>query len=239
MRLSDLVPNFLKPVLRPVYDRLRIMAARQKSMEELHEYWRKPYDGDNLPWEDYSGEKLDEKLRSILLVDLVRKYVSEDARILEIGCNVGRNLHFLFESGFRNLEGIEISEDAVRLMKDTFPQMAGHASIYNKSVEEVIKEFEDRRYEAIFTMAVLEHIHSDSEWVFEEIVRVSKKYLITMEDERTVSWRHFPRHYRKIFEKAGMKQIEEIQCNKGDHGLRSNFYARVFLNSHNSVGPNL
>jgi hypothetical protein len=117
--------------------------------------------------------------------------------------------------------------------------MAGHATIYNKSVEEVIKEFEDRRYEAIFTMAVLEHIHSDSKWVFKEIVRVSKKYLITIEDERRVSWRHFPRHYRKIFEKVGMKQIEEIQCNKEDHGLRNSFYARVFINSHNSLGPNL
>jgi hypothetical protein len=52
------------------------MATRQKSMEELHKYWRKPYDGDNLPWEDYSGKKRDEKLRSILLVDLFRKYVS-------------------------------------------------------------------------------------------------------------------------------------------------------------------
>jgi SAM-dependent methyltransferase len=121
MRLSKFVPSFLKPVQRPFYDRLRVIAARQRSMEELHHYWRKPYDGDNLPREDYSGKKRDEKLRSTLLVDLVRKYVSEDARILEIGCNVGRNLHFLFESGFRNLEGIEISEDAVKLVKDTFP----------------------------------------------------------------------------------------------------------------------
>jgi 2-polyprenyl-3-methyl-5-hydroxy-6-metoxy-1,4-benzoquinol methylase len=117
--------------------------------------------------------------------------------------------------------------------------MAGHATIYNKPVEEVIKEFEDRQYDAVFTMAVLEHIHSDSEWVFEEIVQVSKKYLITMEDERTVSWRHFPRQYKKIFEKVGTKQIEEIQCNKEDHGLGSSFYARVFINSHNSLDPNL
>jgi SAM-dependent methyltransferase len=233
MRLSNLVPSFLKPALRPVYDKLRIMATRHKSLDELHEYWRKPYDGDNLPWEDYSGKKPDEKLRSMFLVDLIRKHVREDARILEIGCNVGRNLHYLFESGFKNLGGIEISKDALRAMKSTFPEMEKHVTIYSMPVEKAIKAFSENQYDVTFTMAVLEHIHSDSEWIFPEIVRVTKQYLITIEDEETVSWRHFPRQYRKIFEMAGMNQTDEIRCNRQEHGLGGRFHARVFLKPHN------
>ena len=76
-------------------------------------------------------------------------------------------------------------------------------------------------------MATLQHIHNDNKFIFDEIVRITKKNLITIEDEKGISWRHFPRNYKTIFEKLGLKQIEEIRCS--DLGINnSNFYARVF-----------
>ena len=71
----------------------------RKSCEELHEYWKNPYDGINLP-EDYLKVK-DE--RTVFLTRLVEKYVDHKASILEIGCNVGRNLNSLISSGFKHL----------------------------------------------------------------------------------------------------------------------------------------
>jgi hypothetical protein len=51
-------------------------------------------------------------------------------------------------------------------------------------VEDVVKSFGDRTFDLVFTMAVLEHIHTTSEWVFEEIVRITNRYVVTIEDER-------------------------------------------------------
>jgi SAM-dependent methyltransferase len=116
---------------------------------------------------------------------LVKEVAGRDSRILEIGCNIGRNLQHLSEAGFRNLEGIEISEEAVRELRATFPELAATARIHNAPAEEVLPSLEDRRYDLTFTVAVLEHIHRESEWVFQHIARVTRDTLITIEDEKT------------------------------------------------------
>ena len=125
------------------------------------------------------------------------------------------------------MHGIEISQDAIQLLKQTYPEMASLIKIYNTPVEEIIRIFTEGQFDVTFTMAVLEHIHTNSEWIFSEIVRTTNNYLITIEDECCLSWRHFPRNHKKVFEPLGMKQIEVINC--GDTtGLSSDFFARVF-----------
>jgi hypothetical protein len=47
-----------------------------------------------------------------------------DARILEVGCNAGRNLAYLFDHGYTGVEGVEINPYAVDLLRSTFPQLA-------------------------------------------------------------------------------------------------------------------
>jgi len=196
--------------------------VKQKPREELHNFWRNPRTG-NLPEEYVFGEE-----RSVFLVNLIKKYESnKSAKFLDIGCNVGRNLHYVQKEGYHNLSGIEISTNAVQLMKKEFPKLASDANIYNEPVEERIKLFTEKEFDVIYTMAVLEHIHVDSNFVFEEIARITKKTLITIEDEKSVSSRHFPRNYKTIFEKFGLKQIEEIHC--ASVGMNNkNVYARVF-----------
>lgn len=227
MKFTNLVPSFFKPVLRPIYCKIHYLYKRityhTRSRSELYQYWREPwkYDKNNLP-ENY----LKPKERSIFLLKIMKPYVSINERILEIGCNVGRNLNFLFNAGFKKLEGIEISEKAVKLLNKHYPEMAQHVKIYNVPVEEKIKNFKNCEFDIVFTMAVLEHIHKDSEWILPEIARITKKYLITIEDERSLSWRHFPREYKKIFEHFGMKQVQEFNCSEVE-GLGSNYFARI------------
>ena len=147
--------------------------------------------------------------------------------ILEIGCNVGRNLNYLFLAGFKKLVGIEINKKAIRLLKQSYPELARYAKIYNKPVEEVITGFKNGAFDIVFTMAVLQHIHPDSEFIFSEIARVTNRFLVTIEDERGISWRHFPRNYKRVFESLGLEQVEEFNC-RGVPGLGGNFSARVF-----------
>jgi 2-polyprenyl-3-methyl-5-hydroxy-6-metoxy-1,4-benzoquinol methylase len=183
----------------------------------LQEYWKHP-DAVNDPTGYFQAGE-----RSQFLVSLVKQYAKPDASIIELGCNVGRNLHYLWQAGYKNLSGVEINEDAIRLMKERFPDM--QATIYQGSLEERIKELKE--YDLVFTMAVLEHIHRDSEWVFSEMARVTKKCLITIEDEKNVSERHFPRNYKNIFEALGLSQTYEKHLSK-NKGLNAKFFARVF-----------
>ena len=126
------------------------------------------------------------------------------------------------------IEAIEISENAVALFRERFPEVASQVKIHVSPVEEIVRTFADNSFDVVFTMAVLEHIPTDSAWVFDELARIAKTTLITIEDEKGISWRHFPRNYREIFEPCGLVQVHEIQCEDALHGLGNQFFARVF-----------
>ncbi len=204
----------LKKIKRLIWD-------DSKSIDRVHKYWVQPDDGTNKPI-DYT--KRVEK--SEFLFKQIQQF-SPQMRILEIGCNVGRNLNFLFEKGYKNLSGIEISENAIEQMQIVFPSMFNQIKVFNSSVEDIIKSPELDKFDLIFTMAVMEHIHSDSNWIFAELAKLSEKYIITIEDEKSISWKHFPRNYKKVFEKIGMKQIDYQDCSK-IKGFHNGFYYRLF-----------
>ncbi|HWO75352.1 MAG TPA: class I SAM-dependent methyltransferase [Bacillus sp. (in: firmicutes)] len=174
------------------------------SLDAVHNYWRDPKEPGNLP-EAY----ITPIERSQYLYELIKKYADVNAKILEPGCNVGRNLNYLLEKGYKNLAGIEISENAVNLLKSTYPELGKNAVIYNAPIENIISDFDTGEFDVVFTMAVFEHIHYESDWIFNEIARISNSYLIIVESENGVSGRHFPRNYKNLFEPMGFTQIEE------------------------------
>ena len=94
--LQDHIPDFAMYV--PFMSKI----VHTKSRDELLEFWRHPIpgDGQNLPLDYLWGEE-----RGQFLVGLIKRYVGLDAKILEIGCNVGRNLNYLFNAGYTNLGG--------------------------------------------------------------------------------------------------------------------------------------
>ena len=121
--LTDTPIDRIRP-LRSLYrivtnSRLIRNRIKQKPREKLHQYWRNPSHG-NLP-EKY----FEVKERSEFLANIIKKYEKNlDAKILDIGCNVGRNLNYLFFAGYQNnLCGIEINSKAIQLMKTAFPEM--------------------------------------------------------------------------------------------------------------------
>jgi len=197
----------------------------EKNIHQIHEYWKNPNDGMNNP-EGYADQKT--SVRSAFLYKIIQQQnISKKSKIIELGCNVGRNLNYLSQRGYTNIYGIEISKNALEKMKEIYPEMSSSIEVFHSAIEDKIKKFEQDEFDVIFTMAVLEHIHTDSEWIFEEIVRITKRYLITIEDEKGISWRHFPRNYRKFFEKLGLEEILEMKCDEVLN-LPKGFKARVF-----------
>ncbi len=227
MTLRQRVPEGLKRAIRPVYRSLSDIVGRRRhkprTSEELRAYWQAPADPGNKPAayvEIGHGS-------SEFLVELVRQHATPDVKILEIGCNAGRNLDHLFRAGYTNLSAIEINQDAIDVFRSTYPDTSAVTTILVGPVEDHIGRLADRQFDLVFTMAVLEHIHEDSRAVFGEIARVTGRTLITIEDEREYSDRTFPRNYRRVFEPLGFPQIEEIP-GESIPDLFSGFVGRVF-----------
>lgn len=190
-----------------------------KSRDKIHAYWHNPDDGMNDP-EDYLKRCCQQRTETLVAI-IKRMPIAKDAQILELGCGVGRNLEALRKAGYTNLFGIDMNEKAIDLGEVHFPHLEGR--LYYGSIEEWISQIEPNIFELVFTMAVLEHIHPSSEWIFAEMVRTTH-HLITIEDEYTQSWRHKARDYGRVFSQLGMKQIGMGAI----RGLSQKFVGRAF-----------
>jgi SAM-dependent methyltransferase len=189
--------------------------------EQLHAFWRDP-DKVNRPEEYLAHEG-----RSVFLLRFLSPYLGPDASVLEIGCNVGRNLAHLYDAGYHRLTGIEINGQALDVLRSTYPELGATATLVNAPVEEAIREIPDGAVDITFTMAVLEHLHPDSEWVFDEMVRATASTIVTIEDEHGVSRHHTPRDYRAVFEARGLRQVAHESLG-ADAGFGTPFEARAF-----------
>jgi SAM-dependent methyltransferase len=165
----------------------------------LHDFWRQesPEGNDPRTYINHRG-------RSMALLDLISD-VPRDARVLEVGCNVGRNLAFLVDNGYENVEGVEISPHAVRLLRETYPQLA-HATVHVGAAGEVLPRIPSDSFDLVFTMAVIEHIHPDEANVFDEMIRIGHQ-ILTIEPPRTDSHRSYPWDVPQLFTSRGMVSV--------------------------------
>lgn len=166
----------------------------------LHAFFRLPNPQGNWP-EDFIAPVG----RSEILADHIDD-VSRDARILEIGCNVGRNLAHLTDRGWSGLEGVEISPHAIRLLRETYPQLE-NATIHEGAAEDVLPML-DGPYDLVFTMATLKMIHPDGiDDVCDQIVRLTGDVLLIELLAAIDSSRHYPYDLAGLFEDRGMRLV--------------------------------
>jgi len=174
-------------------------------------YWSNPKDKPNKP-ESYVKAELIK--RSAFLYSLLSPLVNKTNSILEIGCNAGRNLNYLLGKGYLNLAGIEINENALKLMNKVYPKInSKNTEIFSSSIENTVPMIENKSVDVTFSLAVLMHLPYESNFIFKELARITKKYIIIIEDEKMeLCSTHFPRDYKQIFERLRFKEIKNGKC---------------------------
>lgn len=177
----------------------------------VHKYWESEHDI------DYSVPKYN--TRSELLVKVFRNlykypdYFSQH-RILELGCNVGRNLHYLYNSGFTDLTGVDIREGWSNEMEVLYPAHVLEIMKIHGNIEGFLATQYNNSFDTIFTMGVLMHLQ-DIKKIATEMIRVVKNYILIFEltkireDKQPYAWTY---NYMDLFQ--DMEFIREINCNK-------------------------
>jgi len=104
------------------------------------------------------------------------KDIPKDAKILEVGTNIGNQLLHLQSQGFTNLYGIEIQDRAINYAK----HRTDNLNIIKGDALDI--PFKDNFFDLVFTHGVLIHISPDNiNKVLSEIYRVSNKYIWGLE----------------------------------------------------------
>ena len=153
-------------------------------VEQVHEYWKDPSvaKGVQNSFRDLCLPEfyLDKHKSSEMFIETVKRYLPDrESTILELGANCGRNLFHLNKAGYRNVSGVEISQKAVDLGLLNFGVVCGNIEV--SSIEDYL--LKPGKFDLVFTMGVLMHIHPDSNWIFEKIADAAMKYIITIENE--------------------------------------------------------
>ncbi|WP_313694099.1 class I SAM-dependent methyltransferase [Halorarum halobium] len=154
------------------------------------------------------------------------RFLDRDASILELGCSSGRHLSHLYDHGFENLTGIEVNDAAFEVMRETYPEVAAAGTFFPEAIEDVVGEFEDGRFDAVYSVETLQHIHPDAEWVFAELARITDDLVVTVENEGDrerdgngdpeVNYVNdeFPLYYRdwnRVFTDLGLVEVDVSQ----------------------------
>ena len=168
----------------------------------------------------YAGKGADETSESLL--SILEFYLDESAAVLEVGCGSGRHLEHLRANGFGNLTGIDINDESFEVMAESYPALAETGTFHAGAIEDLLPEFDDGVFDAVYSVETLQHVHPDDAWVFGEVVRVADDLLVTVENEgngakrgregREVSYVNdeFPlyhRDWRAVFTDIGGVQV--------------------------------
>lgn len=122
--------------------------------------------------------------------------------ILEVGCGFGRNLKFLLDHGIKpqQLTGVDFSASLLRHIN------IPHIKLFQASAQKL--PFPNRHFDLVFTHGLLMHISSPQRSIA-ELIRVSRKWLIIIEETRrhsqklnSFTWAH---DYPKLFQSLPVK----------------------------------
>lgn len=120
----------------------------------------------------YNGEVPNN--RSTWFISQIEKY--EFSSVLEIGSCTGRNLKYIGEN-FKNVKmsGIDVNKAAINFANLRVPNV-------DFEVLDIYDLEEDEKWDLVFTMGVLIHIHPDGiKEVIEKCISVANKYILHME----------------------------------------------------------
>ena len=222
----------MKKFVKQLIDTNKHFFIRKKNYKELIEYFRFPpretIDGLNVSPIRYADPSLNK--RSEQLYSFIRDKVDNDSKILELGCGIGRNLSFLQKKGLKNLFGIDINQEAITLSIETYSNLVPlKNNLVCSSLEQGLKNYEDRDFNLVFSLCTLMHIHPKVEQkVFDEISRITNNYLLTIEMENSLHHTHFPRDYEKVFQSRNLVQRNVVFSNDNIEKIFGDVTFRLF-----------
>lgn len=160
-----------------------------------------------------------------LIVDTWKDHVSKSDKIIELGCNSGRNINYLYNNGYKNITGIDINRKAIQTMKKELPEIYKKCKPKTSEIGHFLNKLKDNENDVTFTIGVLQAIHPNNSMnIFKNIVRTTSKYIVIIEKEtdlqRNIS---FERNYKQIFESFNCETITDIIINEdmcNDHEIK-------------------
>jgi len=195
---------------------------------------------------DKTSELIDiDPMRPIRYAKALRylKNLDKRSKILEVGCGNGKGLEFLYNKGFTNLTGVEVSPDRINRAKAVLPSAIDLRLIGpNESLP-----FSDNYFDAIISCAVIEHTINPKSFM-DEISRILCSYGDCVISSDCFTWRilqllgiynsqqpidktYTISSFRKIFNDSGFALLHTDTFNLPQRGSPYAYYGKELFHS--------
>lgn len=190
----------------------RTAALPTRVARKLH-VWFWPYIGDAEPWATASEAGWYAPSTYViddpgpLLVRLMDTTTAQDS-VLDLGCNSGANLNFLYLAGYRDLFGVDASGQALALFETAFPSTFAQAQVSHDLFQRYLLRRPDKSVDVLHSNgATLELVHPSFP-IVAEICRVTRRAVYLDIQERGHA---YPRDYIAQFRRHG---FELVYCDR-------------------------
>lgn len=123
------------------------------------------------------------------------------AAILDMGCNVGRHLDYLYRQGYRDLRGVDWSSAALRDMAVRYPDMHAHSRLTAASFEDFLAG-DPEPVDLVYTRgATFELVHPGFPLI-RHVCRIAKHYVVLVVSEAAHA---YPRFWEHEFAREGFE----------------------------------
>jgi SAM-dependent methyltransferase len=149
-----------------------------------------------------------------------------NAAILDLGCNVGRHLDYLYGQGYRNLRGVDWSASAIRDMAVRYPEMHAHSKLVSASFQDFLSG-EPEPADLVYTRgATFELVHPRFALVH-HVCRVARRYAVLVISE---AGHAYPRLWEYEFAREGFELIHlrrPASASAPDHNVSLMTFSRT------------
>lgn len=144
----------------------------------------------------------------ILVHELLDRSHDKNLSFLDLGCNRGRFLDILFESGVKNLHGVDVCAAAIDSIKEETPELFREASIKLQSMQEFLLAAGSCSIDITYTHGATVELIPSSFPLVREICRVTRESVIFYISESDYL---YPRFWENEFRKHGFKLIKLVR----------------------------
>ena len=141
--------------------------------------------------------------RGNLFLDKIKRL--QPKSILEVGCGAGQVLEFMHAIDNAGVVGVDFSRPLLQVAGTVLDK---ETNLVQASAHHL--PFKDNTFDVVYTSVVLQHIPHDIQKVYDEIARVSRRYIVHLEGLNKFNYNVFPHDYEKFYSAMGHSIKEKI-----------------------------
>lgn len=156
-------------------------------------------------WESYSTDNFNEldPASVVLMEEVMALAPDKNASLIDLGCNVGRHLNYLYQAGWHHLTGVDFSARAIEDMSVRYPELHRGIKTVAASFQEFLPKCEDS-FDIVYSRGATFELVPPSFPLIRHVCRIAKTYVVIVIAE---AGHAYPRYWEYEFARQGFELV--------------------------------